>query len=48
MMLAVDPIFPCFMGDEQVRVTNIRNIIDALGLIWFVVGNMWLYGLDET
>jgi len=25
-----------------------RNIIDALGLIWFVVGNMWLFGDDEN
>mmetsp|Transcript_17415 Transcript_17415/g.29197 ORF Transcript_17415/g.29197 Transcript_17415/m.29197 type:complete len:372 (+) Transcript_17415:178-1293(+) len=29
------------------RVTNIRNITDATGLIWFVVGNMWIFG-DNT
>ena len=27
---------------------KIRNIIDALGLIWFVVGNMWLLGDEDT
>jgi hypothetical protein len=26
---------------------GIRNMIDALGLVWFVVGNMWLFGDDE-
>jgi E3 ubiquitin-protein ligase RNF38/44 len=30
------------------QATNIRNIIDALGLIWFVVGNMWLFGDDDN
>ena len=27
-----------------VMVTNARNSLDALALIWFVVGNMWLLG----
>eukprot|EP01036_Dinobryon_divergens_P032586 gene32586-42204_t len=28
------------------KAVNIRNTIDAIGLVWFVVGNMWLFG-DE-
>jgi len=31
-----------------VRATNFRNIVDALGLIWFVIGNMWLFGDEST
>jgi len=27
---------------------KIRNLIDAIGLIWFVVGNMWLLGDEDT
>ena len=30
-----------------VMVTNARNSLDALALIWFVVGNMWLLGGAE-
>ena len=29
------------------RMRAIRNTIDAFGLIWFVVGNMWLFGDDN-
>lgn len=29
---------------SQQNATNIRNISDALGLVWFVVGNMWIFG----
>mmetsp|Transcript_19251 Transcript_19251/g.19386 ORF Transcript_19251/g.19386 Transcript_19251/m.19386 type:complete len:360 (+) Transcript_19251:104-1183(+) len=31
-----------------IRATNIRNVMDALGLIWFVIGNMWLFGDDSS
>lgn len=27
---------------------NFRNTVDAIGLIWFVVGNMWLFGDDDS
>lgn len=29
------------------RMKSIRNTIDVFGLIWFVVGNMWLFGDDN-
>ena len=29
------------------RATGVRNIVDALGLVWFIVGNIWLFG-DDT
>lgn len=29
-------------------VSNLRNSLDALALIWFVVGNMWLLGGSDT
>lgn len=29
------------------NINSMRNIIDALGLIWFVVGNMWIFAEDE-
>lgn len=29
------------------RIKSLRNTIDAFGLIWFVVGNMWLFGDDD-
>jgi len=44
-------VFKAYL-DERPRlngqVNNFRNIVDALGLIWFVVGNMWLYGEDSA
>lgn len=30
------------------NITSTRNVIDALGLIWFVVGNMWVFADDEA
>lgn len=33
--------------DYADRVKSLRNTIDAFGLIWFVVGNMWLFGDDD-
>ena len=30
------------------QTTNFKNITDALGLVWFVVGNMWLFGDDDS
>lgn len=27
---------------------SFRNTIDAMGLVWFVVGNMWLFGDDDN
>lgn len=30
------------------RMKSIRNTIDVFGLIWFVVGNMWLFGDDDV
>lgn len=40
-----------FLEENQhlfIQVNNFKNITDALGLVWFVVGNMWLFGDDET
>mmetsp|Transcript_28105 Transcript_28105/g.26961 ORF Transcript_28105/g.26961 Transcript_28105/m.26961 type:complete len:382 (+) Transcript_28105:185-1330(+) len=33
--------------NEQAIMINIKNLVDAFGLIWFIVGNMWLFGDDE-
>eukprot|EP01038_Epipyxis_sp_PR26KG_P016225 gene16225-22080_t len=33
---------------QLTKVTNFRNTVDAFGLIWFVVGNMWLFGNDGS
>lgn len=30
------------------QINSIRNVVDALGLIWFVVGNMWIFAEDDT
>lgn len=30
------------------RMRSIRNTIEAFGLVWFVVGNMWLFGDDNN
>lgn len=27
--------------------TNFRGILDAIGMIWFLLGNMWLFGEDQ-
>ena len=29
------------------RVRNLRNALEAFGLVWFVVGNIWLFGDDN-
>lgn len=33
--------------NEQAIVTHTSHLVDAFGLIWFIVGNMWLFGDDE-
>jgi E3 ubiquitin-protein ligase RNF38/44 len=33
---------------EWHQLNSFKNIVDALGLVWFVVGNMWLFGDDEA
>lgn len=33
--------------ESVMKVVHIRNSMEAFGLIWFVVGNMWLFGDDE-
>ena len=30
------------------KAISVRNAIDAFGLVWFVVGNMWLFGDDDN
>jgi len=35
-------------SSEVIVLSNARNGVDALGLIWFVVGNMWLFGQAES
>lgn len=32
----------------QSKAISVRNAIDAFGLVWFVVGNMWLFGDDDN
>lgn len=32
----------------HIKLINLRNTIDVFGLIWFVVGNMWLFGDDNN
>jgi hypothetical protein len=34
--------------DQQERLKSFRNAIDLFGLVWFVVGNMWLFGDDDS
>lgn len=31
-----------------IQANSFRNIIDAIGLIWFVIGNMWLFGDEDN
>jgi E3 ubiquitin-protein ligase RNF38/44 len=33
--------------NESALVTNLKNMIDAFGLIWFITGNMWLFADDD-
>lgn len=33
--------------NEQAFMTHTSHLVDAFGLIWFIVGNMWLFGDDE-
>ena len=33
--------------NEQAFVTHTSHLVDAFGLFWFIVGNMWLFGDDE-
>jgi len=43
--------FKSFFDERPLQFQNInsiRNVIDALGLIWFVVGNMWVFAEDDT
>lgn len=42
-------IFRPFLTDRpeyMAKAVNIRNTIDAIGLAWFVVGNLWVLGDD--
>jgi len=44
-------VFRLYLQERQeylAKVINVRNTIDAVGLVWFVVGNMWLFGDDEV
>jgi uncharacterized membrane protein (DUF485 family) len=34
--------------NTNMRAISVRNTIDAFGLIWFVIGNMWLFGDDQN
>lgn len=27
---------------------SLRNIVDAMGLVWFIIGNLWLFGDDQV
>jgi hypothetical protein len=29
------------------KVLGLRNFLDAMGLVWFVIGNLWLFGDDS-
>jgi E3 ubiquitin-protein ligase RNF38/44 len=31
----------------SVQITSLRNIVDAMGLVWFIIGNLWLFGDDN-
>lgn len=31
-----------------VQITGFRNIVDAMGLVWFIIGNLWLFGDDDS
>lgn len=31
-----------------VQVSHFRNLVDAIGLIWFLVGNVWVFGEDNN
>lgn len=32
--------------DTLAKTLSLRNFLDAIGLVWFVVGNLWLFGDD--
>lgn len=32
----------------SVQINGFRNLTDGFGLIWFIVGNMWLFGDDTS
>jgi hypothetical protein len=51
MVVLLMYIFKIFLDNRPrllVQINSFRNMIDALGLIWFVVGNMWLFGDDDN
>lgn len=35
-------------NEIYMKVISLRNTIEAFALIWFVVGNMWLFGDDDN
>lgn len=34
--------------EYHLKAVNLKNTIDAFALIWFVVGNMWIFGDDDV
>jgi len=30
------------------QIIGFRNIVDAMGLVWFIIGNLWLFGDDDS
>lgn len=35
-------------NERYMKIVSLRNTIEAFALIWFVVGNMWLFGDDDN
>lgn len=34
--------------EKFVQIAGFRNIVDAMGLVWFIIGNLWLFGDDNS
>ena len=34
--------------EQNDRLRNFKNALEAFGLVWFVVGNIWLFGDDDN
>ena len=32
---------------QLLQITSLRNIVDAMGLVWFIIGNLWIFGDDN-
>ena len=51
LLVVINHVFKAWLDarpNEQTFMTNASHLVDAFGLLWFIVGNMWLFGDDES